>query len=130
MAGNMPAVFKYFILPEKIPDDGNVRAKCTLCVSYISGNIQRTSNLITHLKRLHPKSADELKQKPSGPVEQCDPKYQMSSRKHLSGKLLHDKSVEIVSNLKHKLSLATSVCLTIDIWTYRQMCSKLDSKGA
>jgi hypothetical protein len=34
MAGNMPAYFKYFILQEKIPDDGNVRAKCTLCVSY------------------------------------------------------------------------------------------------
>jgi hypothetical protein len=49
MAGNKPAVFKYFILPEKIPDDGNVRTKCSLCVSYISGNVQKTSNTVEPL---------------------------------------------------------------------------------
>ena len=48
-------------------------------------------------------------------MEIADSKYQMPSRKHLSSKLLHEKSNEIRNNIIHQLKLADSVSLTIDI---------------
>ncbi|XP_063400303.1 E3 SUMO-protein ligase ZBED1-like [Mytilus trossulus] len=54
-------------------------------------------------------------------MEKADTKYQVPSRKHLSSKLLHEKSVEIKNNLVNTLKRAESVCLTIDLWSSRQM---------
>jgi uncharacterized protein with von Willebrand factor type A (vWA) domain len=48
-------------------------------------------------------------------MEFADSKYQMSSKKHLSSKLLHEKSNAIRNNIIHQLKLADSVSLTIDI---------------
>lgn len=48
-------------------------------------------------------------------MEKADTKYQVPSRKHLSSKLLHEKSVEIKNNLVNTLKRAESVCLTIDL---------------
>ncbi|VDI52885.1 Hypothetical predicted protein [Mytilus galloprovincialis] len=58
-------------------------------------------------------------------MEKADTKYQVPSRKHLSSKLLHEKSVEIKNNLVNTLKRAESVCLTIDLWSSRQMRAKL-----
>ena len=54
-------------------------------------------------------------------VEALDPKYQIPSRKHLSTKLLHQKSTKIQSSLREQLRSVESVCLTIDLWSNRQM---------
>ena len=53
--------------------------------------------------------------------EQLDPRFQMPSRKYLPSKLLHEKSSEIQNNLKLRLIKAQCVCLTIDLWSNRQM---------
>lgn len=54
-------------------------------------------------------------------VEKLDPKYQIPSRKHLSTKVLNEKSSEVRNNLKEKLSKAKNVSLTIDLWSNKQM---------
>ena len=54
-------------------------------------------------------------------MEKADSRYQMPSRKHMSTKLLHEKSTEIRNNVKYQLQKAKSVCLTIDLWSNRQM---------
>ena len=54
-------------------------------------------------------------------VAKLDPRYQLPSRKHLSSKLLSDKSASVESELKDSLRTAPSVCLTIDLWSNRQM---------
>ncbi|XP_071166549.1 zinc finger BED domain-containing protein 4-like [Mytilus edulis] len=62
-------------------------------------------------------------------VESLNPKYQLPSRKHLSTKLLHQKASNIQSNIKEKLLSAESVCLTIDLWSNRQMKGFLGITG-
>ncbi|XP_063448231.1 E3 SUMO-protein ligase ZBED1-like [Mytilus trossulus] len=62
-------------------------------------------------------------------VESLNPKYQLPSRKHLSTKLLHQKASNIQSNIKEKLRSAESVCLTIDLWSNRQMKGFLEITG-
>lgn len=54
-------------------------------------------------------------------MEIAESRYQMPSRKHLSTKLLYEKSTEVRNNIKHQLKMADSVSLTIDIWFSRQM---------
>ena len=48
-------------------------------------------------------------------VAKLDPRYQLPSRKHLSSKLLTDKSASVESELKDSLRTAPSVCLNIDL---------------
>ena len=62
-------------------------------------------------------------------IETADPQYQLPSRKHLSSKLLHDKSTEVQNDLKRQLQKAESVCLTIDLWSSRQMRGFLGITG-
>ena len=50
-----------------------------------------------------------------------DSRYQLPSRKHLSTKRLEEKSTSVQANLKGSLQNAPSVCLTIDLWSNRQM---------
>lgn len=54
-------------------------------------------------------------------LEKLNPKYQFPSRKHLSTKLIPEKSTEIRNELKKNLAKTISVCLTIDIWSNSQM---------
>ena len=61
--------------------------------------------------------------------EQLDPRFQMPSRKYLSSKPLHETSFEIQINLKLRLKKAQSVCLTIDLWSNRQMKGFLGITG-
>lgn len=62
-------------------------------------------------------------------LEKLNPKYQFPSRKHLSTKLIQEKSTEIRNELKENLAKAISVCLTIDIWSNRQMRGFLGITG-
>jgi hypothetical protein len=50
-----------------------------------------------------------------------DQRYQIPSRKHLSLKLLPDESNEKQNKVKTCLQQAPSVCLTLDLWSNRQM---------
>ena len=52
-------------------------------------------------------------------IESLNPKYQLPSRKHLSTKILQQKSSEIQSDIKEKIHSVQSVCLTIDLWSNR-----------
>lgn len=62
-------------------------------------------------------------------IESLNPKYQLPSRKHLSTKILQQKSSEIQSDIKEKLRSVQSVCLTIDLWSNRQMKGFLGITG-
>lgn len=62
-------------------------------------------------------------------LEKLNPKHQFPSRKHLSTKLIQEKSTEIRNELKENLAKAISVCLTIDIWSNRQMRGFLGITG-
>ena len=54
-------------------------------------------------------------------IEKLDPQFQIPSRKHLSTKLIDEKAAEVKDNLIKQLNKAPSVCLTIDLWSNRQM---------
>lgn len=54
-------------------------------------------------------------------IESMNPRYQLPSRKHFSIKLLLERSTSIQNSLKSKLRAVESVCLTIDLWSNRQM---------
>lgn len=54
-------------------------------------------------------------------IESLNPRYQLPSRKHFSTKLLLERSTSIQNSLKSKLRAVESVCLTIDLWSNRQM---------
>jgi hypothetical protein len=62
-------------------------------------------------------------------LEKLNPKYQVPSRKHLATKIIQEKSTEIRNGLKKNLTNAVSVCLTIDIWSNRQMRGFLGITG-
>lgn len=62
-------------------------------------------------------------------METADPKYQMPSRKYLSSKLLLEKSTEVRNNIMHQMKLAENICLTVDIWSSRQMRGYLGITG-
>lgn len=62
-------------------------------------------------------------------VEKLDPKYTVPSRKHLSTKLLFNKSSAIQTDLISLMHQSRCVCLTIDLWTNRQMRSFIGITG-
>lgn len=62
-------------------------------------------------------------------VADLDSRYQVPSRDHLSHKLLRNKSSCIQNDLKQQLKMAASVCLTIDLWSNRQMKGFLGITG-
>lgn len=55
----------------------------------------------------------------------ADPRFQMPSRKHLVSKLLREKCASLQADVKQRLKSAQSVCVTLDIWSSRQMRSYL-----
>ena len=62
-------------------------------------------------------------------VNKLDPRYQLPSRKHLSTNLLQAKSETVLDAVKESLQSAPSVCLTIDLWSNRQMKGFLGITG-
>ncbi|XP_045190900.1 E3 SUMO-protein ligase ZBED1-like [Mercenaria mercenaria] len=62
-------------------------------------------------------------------MEKADPKYQVPIRKHLTSKLIHGKCAELKNDIKFQLKSAQSVCLTLDLWTNRQMRAFLGVTG-
>ena len=62
-------------------------------------------------------------------LEKAEPRYTMASRKHLSSKLLTARYSEVRSSVEHLLHLAPQICLTVDIWSNRQMKSYLGVTG-
>ena len=54
-------------------------------------------------------------------VEKSNQRYQLPSRKHLTQKLMSEKSSEVQAQLKDKLLNSENVCLSIDIWSSRHM---------
>ena len=61
--------------------------------------------------------------------EKFDPRHQVPSRTHLSSCLIVEKAADIISQLKAKLSKAQNVCLTLDLWSNRQMTAFLGVTG-
>ena len=53
------------------------------------------------------------------------PRYQMPSRKYLSNILLSNRHDKICTDIICKLSKVSQICLTMDIWSNRQMHSFL-----
>lgn len=62
-------------------------------------------------------------------MKKSEPRYQIPSRKYLSSKLLLEKSTEIVNGVKEQLNRAESVCLTVDLWSNKQMKGFLGITG-
>lgn len=54
-------------------------------------------------------------------VQTLDPRYTLPSRRHFTSTLLHQKTQEVNTAVKSQLQQAKSVCLTIDLWSSRQM---------
>jgi hypothetical protein len=62
-------------------------------------------------------------------LQKLDPRYTVPSRKHLLSKLLFNKSSSVQNNIVSLLHQAQCVCLTIDLWTNRQMRSFIGITG-
>ena len=58
----------------------------------------------------------------------AEPRYQMPSRKYLSNILLSNRHDKICTDIICKLSKVSQICLTMDIWSNRQMCSSQESQ--
>ena len=58
-------------------------------------------------------------------LHKANSQYQVPSRKHLVGKLLREKREEDFNSLKEKVEKVDSVCVTLDLWSSRQMRSYL-----
>ena len=56
-------------------------------------------------------------------IEELDPKYTLPSRKHLSSQLLPAKAKLVTNLMKDELKRVQAICITIDIWSSRQMRS-------
>lgn len=54
-------------------------------------------------------------------VSLLDPKYELPSRKQLSTKHLDKVYTETEHKLKDKLTSVENICLTVDLWSNRQM---------
>ena len=93
----------------------------TQCSIHDPRQIQITEKLLFFIAgNLMPLSVVDSKEFRSF-VSKLDSRYQIPSRKHLSSKLLQEKATSIQTELKQKLHYAESVCLTLDLWSNRQM---------
>ncbi len=62
-------------------------------------------------------------------MSKAQPSFQMPSRKHLSQKLIPERASSVQDRLKKALLEAKSVCLTIDLWSSRDMRSFIGITG-
>ena len=58
-----------------------------------------------------------------------DPRYQLPPRTHLTTTLITNKTTPLPNKMREELSNVASVCVTIDLWTSRQMRSYLGITG-
>ena len=58
-------------------------------------------------------------------MQLADPRYTLPSRKHLTNQLIPAKTTEIENKLKKVFQDLKNVCVTVDIWTSKQMRSFL-----
>lgn len=59
----------------------------------------------------------------------AEPKFTMPSRKYLSSVLLPQRSTSVQTRLKTKLQQVQSLCLTVDLWSSRDMRSFIGVTG-
>lgn len=52
-----------------------------------------------------------------------DPRYHLPDRKKLSRELLHEKCLSVITKILSQLKETKNCCLTIDLWSSRQMKS-------
>ena len=62
-------------------------------------------------------------------MEKANSKYQVPSRKHLTSKLIHEKVSNLKESIISELKSVTNVCLTLDLWSNRQMRAFLGITG-
>ncbi len=62
-------------------------------------------------------------------VSTLEPKYQMPSRKYLSGALLKNKHAAVKREVLDRIKKCKSVNITVDMWSNRQMKSFLGMTG-
>ena len=62
-------------------------------------------------------------------MQTAEPRYTVPSRKHLTTQLIQDKASQIEQNMRQRLAEARSVCVTVDMWTNRQIRSYLGMTG-
>ena len=62
-------------------------------------------------------------------MERADARYTLSSRKHLTPKLLRQKHASVHSQILQQLKQVQSICLTIDTWSSRQTKSFIGITG-
>ena len=62
-------------------------------------------------------------------IGRLDPKYQLSTRKHLSNKIIKEKYIILRENLTKEFEKVHSVSLTTDLWSNRQMRSYIGITG-
>ena len=56
-------------------------------------------------------------------MEAVNDAYQIPSRKHLTTKMLPERSATIQRLIPSNLQKRSVVCVTVDLWTNRQLCS-------
>ena len=56
-------------------------------------------------------------------MEAVNDAYQIPSRKHLTTKMLPERSATIQRLIPSNLQKTSVVCVTVDLWTNRQLCS-------
>ena len=62
-------------------------------------------------------------------MEKANPKYQVPCRKHFTSKLIHEKLSQVRSNIISELKSTENICLTINLWSNRQMRAFLGITG-
>ncbi len=105
-----PTLTSHFITNRKynITDHRQVELTKAI-VSFIAGDLLPLSIVDSHeFQRL---------------MEIADSRYQLLSRKHLSKKLVPQRSSELRDTIVKKLEKPNVVCTTIDLWTNQQMRS-------
>ena len=113
---NQPSCERYFPKKEKYSDHDKRQVQLTdSIVMFIAGDLLPLSTV---------ESPNFQKM-----CEQFDPRYQPPSRSKLSTCLIVEKATDIQSKLKAKLSNTQDVCLTLDLWSNRQMTAFLGITG-
>ena len=62
-------------------------------------------------------------------MTEAQPRFAMPSRKHLSTKLLPQRAANVQMELKLQMSSAEDICLTVDLWSSRDMRSFMGITG-
>ena len=107
-----PSMFSFLATSKKFLGTDTRQEKLNdFLIMFISGNLLSLSIVDSPEFRLF--------------IEELNPRYQVPSRKYLTTKLLQQKTDEVYAAVKTQLKQAQEVCLTLDLWSSRQMHSYL-----